>query len=452
MEKPCQALRDPEPQTRVLIMGAAGRDFHNFNVFFRANPAYTVVAFTATQIPNIDGRSYPPELAGPAYPQGVPIYPEAELERLIIAERVDQVVFAYSDVPHEYVMHKASLVLAAGADFRLMGTHTTMLRANVPVVAVCAVRTGSGKSQTTRRVCDILRSAGRRVAAVRHPMPYGDLARQACQRFATYADLDMHQCTIEEREEYEPHIERGVVVYAGVDYCRILRAAEQEADVIVWDGGNNDLPFYAPDLHIVVADPHRAGHELRYHPGETNVRMADVVVINKVDTADFSQIAATRQGVRSLNARAVVIEAASPIFVDEPAAIAGKRVLVIEDGPTLTHGEMAYGAGVVAARRFGAAEIVDPRPYAVGSIIETYRKYPQTGAVLPAMGYGRQQICELEQTIRATPADLVIIATPIDLRRIVDIAQPAQRVRYELQEIGLPNLEQALLPFLDAGK
>jgi predicted GTPase len=449
MKKPCSDPRGLDRPTRVVIMGAAGRDFHNFNVYFRDNPAYTVVAFTATQIPNIDGRTYPPALAGAAYPQGVPIYPEADLERLIAAERVDQVVFAYSDVPHEYVMHKASAVLAAGADFRLMGAHTTMLAAGAPVVAVCAVRTGSGKSQTTRRVCDILRQAGRRVVAVRHPMPYGDLVKQACQRFETYADLDSNRCTIEEREEYEPHLDRGVIVYAGVDYCRILRAAEQEADVIVWDGGNNDLPFYAPDLHIVVADPHRAGHELTYHPGEANVRMADAVVINKVDTADLSHIAATRENVRSLNPRAIVIEAASPIFVDEPEAIAGKRVLVIEDGPTLTHGEMAYGAGVVAARRFGAAEIVDPRPYAVGSIVETYKRYPKTGAVLPAMGYGEQQICELEETIRATPADLVIIGTPIDLRRIVNIRQPSQRVRYELQEIGRPNLEQVLRPILE---
>jgi predicted GTPase len=449
MAKPRPTPRGKAHPTRVLIMGAAGRDFHNFNVFFRDNPDYRVVAFTATQIPNIECRVYPPELAGAGYPDGIPIFPESDLLTLIARERIDQVIFAYSDVPHEYVMHKASQVLAAGADFRLMGAGTTMLQAGVPVIAVCAARTGSGKSQTTRRVCDILRAAGHHVVAVRHPMPYGDLARQACQRFATYADLDRHQCTIEEREEYEPHIDRGVVVYAGVDYCRILREAEKEADIIVWDGGNNDLPFYAPDLHIVVVDPHRAGHELTYHPGEANVRMADVVIINKVDTADLDQIARARENVRSVNPDAVIIEAASPIYVDHPEVIAGKRVLVIEDGPTLTHGEMAYGAGVVAARRFGAGEIIDPRPYAVGSIVETFRKYPRTGAVLPAMGYGQQQICELEQTIRATPADLVIIGTPIDLRRIVDIAQPTERVRYELQEIGKPDLPQVLAPLLE---
>lgn len=431
-------------KARVLIMGAAGRDFHNFNVYFRGNPRYQVVAFTATQIPNIEGRAYPAELAGPDYPKGIPIFPESELTTLIRDLGVDQVVFAYSDVRHEYVMHKASAVLAAGSDFRLMGTGTTMLAAKVPVVSVCAVRTGSGKSQTTRRVADILRERGKRVVVVRHPMPYGDLAKQACQRFATYEDLDRYECTIEEREEYEPHLDRGVIVYAGVDYERILREAEKEADVVLWDGGNNDLPFYKPDLHIVVVDPHRPGHELLYHPGEANLRMADVVVINKVDTADMANILTVRKNVAATVPRAVVIEAASPILAEAPEDIRGKRVLVIEDGPTLTHGEMAYGAGAVAAQRFGAREIVDPRPYAVGSIVETYEKYPQTGAVLPAMGYGKEQTRELEQTINATPCDMVIIGTPIDLRRVVNIKHPSQRVRYELQEIGQPTLKGIL--------
>lgn len=429
---------------RVLIMGAAGRDFHNFNVYFRNNPVYEVVAFTATQIPNIEGRVYPAELAGPGYPKGIPIYPESELVNLIRDLHVNQVVFAYSDVSHEYVMHKASIALAAGAEFRLMGANSTMLKANVPVVSVCAVRTGSGKSQTSRRVAGILREMGKRVVAIRHPMPYGNLARQACQRFATYADMDRHQCTIEEREEYEPHLDRGVIVYAGVDYEQILRQAEKEADVILWDGGNNDLPFYRPDLHIVVVDPHRPGHEVRYHPGETNLRMADVVVINKVDTADLANVAVVRENVYQANPRATVIEAASPIFVEAPEAIRGKRVLVIEDGPTLTHGEMAYGAGTVVARRLGAAELVDPRPYAVGSIVDTFRKYPNTGALLPAMGYGEKQVRELEETINNTPCDMVLIATPIDLRRVVNIKHPSQRVRYELQEIGQPTLKDIL--------
>lgn len=432
---------------RVLIMGAAGRDFHNFNVYFRHNPDYEVVAFTATQIPNIEGRLYPAELAGPNYPQGIPIHPESELRRLLGELKVDQVVFAYSDVSHEYVMHRASEVIAAGADFRLMGADNTMLKSSKPVVAVCAVRTGSGKSQTTRRVADILRGLGKKVVAIRHPMPYGNLVEQASQRFASYEDMDRHQCTIEEREEYEPHIDRGVIVYAGVDYEQILRQAEKEADVVLWDGGNNDLPFYRPDLFIVVADPHRPGHELRYHPGEANLRMADVVVINKVDTADAGNVNLVREHIRQANPAAVVIEAASPVFVADPAAIRGKRVLVVEDGPTLTHGEMAYGAGVVAARRFGAAEIIDPRPYAVGSIKATYQKYPTTGNVLPAMGYGREQMEELGQTINQTPCDLVVIATPIDLRRVVEFNKPSQRVGYELQEIGQPDLAGILARF-----
>ncbi|MCS7283934.1 MAG: cyclic 2,3-diphosphoglycerate synthase [Anaerolineae bacterium] len=429
---------------RVIIMGAAGRDFHNFNVFFRDNPDYQVVAFTATQIPNIEGRRYPPELAGRLYPEGIPIYPEEELPDLIRRYGVDEVVFAYSDVSHEYVMHRASVALAAGADFRLMGFASTMLKSNKPVVAVCAVRTGSGKSQTTRHVCDVLRKMGKKVVVVRHPMPYGDLTTQVIQRFATYEDLDRYNCTIEEREEYEPHLDRGNVVYAGVDYERILRQAEAEADVVVWDGGNNDFPFFRPDLYIVVADPHRPGHETRYHPGETNLRAADVVVINKIDTATPEGVEGVRRSIREVNPRAIVVDAASPIFVEDPDAIRGKRVLVVEDGPTLTHGEMPYGAGVTAARRFGAAELVDPRPYAVGSIAETFQKYPHIGPLLPAMGYGREQIRELEETINATPCDLVLAATPIDLRRVLKVRYPVDRVRYELQVIGRPTLEEIL--------
>jgi predicted GTPase len=425
-------------------MGAAGRDFHDFNVFFRDQERYEVVAFTATQIPNIEGRLYPPELAGPLYPRGIPIFPEDELEELIATEGVDQVVFAYSDVPHEYVMHKASQVLAAGADYRLLSAKHTMLESSKPVVSICAVRTGCGKSQTTRRVSDILHAMGKKVVVVRHPMPYGDLVAQACQRFADYEDLDRYDCTIEEREEYEPHIDRGVVVYAGVDYERILREAEKDADVILWDGGNNDLPFFKPDLHLVLTDPHRAGHELLYHPGEANLRLADVVVINKIDTADLSDVATVRENVRSINPEAIIVEAASPITVQNPEAIRGKRVLVIEDGPTLTHGGMAFGAGIVAARRFGAAEIIDPRPYAVRSIRDTFLRYPATGPLLPAMGYGLEQRRDLEETISRTPADLVLIGTPIDLRRVVNIRQPSQRVGYELQEIGRPTLVEIL--------
>jgi predicted GTPase len=429
---------------RTLIMGAAGRDFHNFNVFFRDNPAYEVVAFTATQIPDIEGRTYPSQLAGKLYPKGIPIFAETDLLKLIREHNVEQVIFAYSDVPHEVVMHKASAVLAAGADFRLMGTKTTQLKSSKPVVSVCAVRTGSGKSQTTRRVSLILRSMGFKVAAIRHPMPYGDLVKQAVQRFADYSDLDKNECTIEEREEYEPHLDNGVIVYAGVDYEKILRQAEKEVDIVLWDGGNNDFPFYVSDLQIVVADPHRPGHEISYHPGETNVDAADVFVINKVDTADPDNVLKVRQNLRNRNPSAVIIEAASPLFVDDPAAILGKRVLVIEDGPTLTHGEMAYGAGYVAARRFGAAEIVDPRPFAVKSIKATYEKYPNTGPILPAMGYGEAQTRDLEATINNADVDMVIIGTPIDLKRIIKINKPADRVRYELQEIGQPTLETIL--------
>jgi predicted GTPase len=429
---------------RTLIMGAAGRDFHNFNVFFRDNPDYQVVAFTATQIPNIDNRKYPAELAGKLYPDGITICPESELVNLINDLKVEEVVFAYSDVPHEVVMHKASMVMAAGADFRLMGTHSTQIKSTKPVVSICAVRTGSGKSQTTRRVSLILRDMGFKVAAIRHPMPYGNLVAQRVERFASYADLDKHECTIEEREEYEPHLDNGIIVYAGVDYEAILRQAEQEVDIVLWDGGNNDFSFYVPDLSIVVADPHRPGHELSYHPGETNVRSADVFVINKVDTASNENVLKVRDHLQASNPKAVIIEAASPLFVDDPAQIRGKRVLVVEDGPTLTHGEMSYGAGWVAARRFGASEVVDPRPFAVGTIADTYRKYASTGPILPAMGYGEAQMKDLENTINQSGVDLVLSATPIDLNRVIKVTIPMQRVRYELQEIGKPDLEDIL--------
>ncbi len=429
---------------RTLIMGAAGRDFHNFNVFFRDNPDYQVMAFTATQIPNIEGRRYPAELAGSLYPEGIPIYPESELRELITTMDVDQVIFAYSDVPHEYVMHKASLVNEAGADFRLMGLRNTQLKSVKPVVSITAVRTGSGKSQTTRRVSLILRDMGFKVAAIRHPMPYGDLNKQKVQRFATYADLDKHECTIEEREEYEPHLDNDVIVYAGVDYEAILRQAEEEVDIILWDGGNNDFSFYKEDLAIVVVDPHRAGHETSYYPGETNTLHADVFVINKVDTANPDSVIQVRNSIHQLNPDAVVIEGASPLFVDDPEAIRGKRVLVVEDGPTLTHGGMKYGAAFVAARRFGAAEIVDPRPFAVRTIKGTYEKYPDTGIILPAMGYGADQMKDLEETINNADVDLVVSGTPIDLSRIIKVNKPLQRVRYELQEIGKPTLVDIL--------
>jgi len=429
---------------RTIIMGAAGRDFHNFNTFFRDNEKYEVVAFTATQIPNIEGRKYPATLAGSLYPNGIDIYPEAELPRLIKELKADEVVFAYSDVPHTYVMHKASEVNALGADFRLMGSQATQVKSIKPVIGVCAVRTGSGKSQTTRKVAAILGKLGYKVAAIRHPMPYGDLVKQKVQRFATYADLDKHECTIEEREEYEPHIDAGVIVYAGVDYEAILREAEKEVDIILWDGGNNDFPFYATDLLIVVADPHRPGHESEYYPGETNVRMADVFVINKVDTANPDSVIAVRDNLFRMNPKAIVVEGASPIFVDNPEAIRGKRVLVVEDGPTLTHGGMAYGAGYVAARRYGAAEIVDPRPFAVGSILDTYKKYPGTGKILPAMGYGDQMVRDLEKTIENADVDMVVIGTPIDLTRVLKLNKPSQRVRYDLEEIGKPTLTDIL--------
>ena len=433
------------PPIRTIIMGAAGRDFHNFNVYFRDNGDYEVVAFTATQIPNIEGRQYPASLSGERYPNGIPIHPESDLVSLIADHEIDQVIFAYSDIPHEYVMHKASIVLAAGADFRLMGLKHTQLKSSKSIVSIGAVRTGSGKSQTTRRVAEILMEIGKKVVVIRHPMPYGDLAKQAVQRFETLVDLDKHDCTIEEREEYEPHIARGVVVYAGVDYEAILREAEKEADIILWDGGNNDLPFYVPDLNIVLADPHRPGHELAYHPGEANARAADIFLINKVDTASSENVITVRENLHELNPNALIIEAASPISVEDPEMIRGKRVLVIEDGPTLTHGEMAYGAGWVAARRFGAAEIVDPRPYAVGSIVDTFNNYPTTGSVLPAMGYGQKQINELENTINNADVDAVIIGTPIDLRRLLKISKPSQRIRYDLQVIGKPDLHDVLV-------
>jgi len=425
-------------------MGAAGRDFHNFNVYFRANLAYEVVAFTATQIPNIENRTYPAELAGEAYPNGIPIYPEEQLLSLIESERISQVVFAYSDVPHTYVMHVASRVLVAGADFRMMGLKSTLIESSKPVVAICAARTGSGKSQTSRKVASILRDLGHKLAVVRHPMPYGNLKAQAVQRFASFEDLDRYACSIEEREEYEPHLAQGAVVYAGVDYEAILREAEREADVILWDGGNNDLPFFKSDLWIVVVDPHRPGHELSYHPGEANVRAADVVIINKVDTAAKEDTETVRQNVATLNPQAEVIEAASPIQVENPDAIRGKRVLVVEDGPTLTHGGMAYGAGWIAAQKFGAEEIVDPRPYAQGSISEAYSKYPTTGMVLPAMGYGPEQMEELEQTINSADVEVVVIGTPIDLGKLLHLDKPYQNVRYELEELGKPRLPEIL--------
>lgn len=425
---------------KILIMGAAGRDFHNFNCLYRDQKAFDVVGFTAAQIPDIDGRKYPAKLAGKLYPKGVPIYEEAELPRLIDKFQVDTVVFSYSDVPHEHVMHMASITNASGAHFMTVGSRTTMLVSKKPVIAVCAVRTGAGKSQTTRRVCEILTESGKRVVAVRHPMPYGNLSRQVCQRFASYADLERHDCTIEEREEYEPHLKRGTIVYAGIDYAKILSAAEKEADVVVWDGGNNDTPFFKPDLHITVLDPLRPGHEMEYHPGETNFRMADVLVINKMGTADPEDIAIIYENIRQVRPDAVVVEAASPISVEDPKVISGKRVLVVEDGPTLTHGGMTFGAGVVAAQKFGARDLVDPRPFLKGSLKGTFETYPEIGTLLPAMGYSEQQVKDLQATINASDAESVVIATPIDLRRLVKIRKPCTRVSYELQEIGQPDL------------
>ncbi len=431
-------------RTNVIIMGAAGRDFHNFNTFFRGNKEYHVVAFTATQIPDIDGRKYPSALAGNLYSEGIMIYDESMLPELVKKHDVDQVVFSYSDVPHEVVMHKAALVNACGADFIMMGGKRTMLKSTKPVIAINAVRTGCGKSQTTRRVVNILKEMGLKVVSIRHPMPYGNLVEQAVQRFACIEDLKKHHCTIEEMEEYEPHIAMGSVIYAGVDYEAILREAEKEADIILWDGGNNDTSFYDADIILTVVDPHRPGHEVSYYPGETNLRMADIVVINKIDTADNEDIEMVRENIHDTNPKALIVDAASPITVEDPTVIRNKKVLVVEDGPTLTHGEMEYGAGMVAAIKFGASDIVDPRPFAVGSIAKTFEKYPEIGILLPAMGYGEQQMKDLENTINKTECDAVIIGTPIDLRRIIKIEKPTVRVTYDLQEIGKPNLEEIL--------
>ena len=432
---------------KVLILGAAGRDFHNFNVLFRNNPDYQVVAFTATQIPDIAGRRYPPELAGRLYPEGIPIFEEKDMESLIAQHKIDAVVFSYSDVSHQTLMHLASRAVAANADFWLLGTEHTQIRSSIPVISVCAVRTGCGKSPVSRLVAAVLRRLGRRPVVIRHPMPYGDLAAQAVQRFATMADLDLQQCTIEEREEYEPHISQGTVVYAGVDYEKILRQAEKEADVILWDGGNNDTSFYASDLEIVVVDPHRPGHELSYFPGEVNLRRADVIVINKVDTAQQHDIETVRQNIKLHNPKAVVFEMACRVTIPDPHLVKGQRVLVVEDGPTLTHGEMPYGAGVVAARQYGAAELVDPRAYAVGSIRGTYERYRHLTNLLPAMGYSAIQRHELEETIRRTPCDLVLIATPIDLARVIKLDRPNLRVTYEVEELTKPGLAEMLAKF-----
>ncbi|MEC7927618.1 MAG: cyclic 2,3-diphosphoglycerate synthase [Candidatus Neomarinimicrobiota bacterium] len=434
---------------KTIIMGAAGRDFHNFNVVYRQNSAYEVVAFTATQIPDIEGRIYPPELSGDLYPNGIPIYDESKLEDLISEHGIEEVVFSYSDISHEYVMHKASRVIATGSHFKLLGGEQTMIQSFKPVISICAVRTGCGKSQTTRKVAEILKAAGNQVAAIRHPMPYGDLVKQSVQRFAELDDLEKHKCTIEEMEEYEPHITRGTLVFAGADYEAIVREAEKESDIILWDGGNNDMPFYKPDLAIVVTDPHRPGHELSYYPGETNLMMADAVVINKIDTADPKDVDTVRQNIQNVNPSAVVIECASPITVENSSLIEKKKVLVVEDGPTLTHGGMKIGAGMVAAEKFGAAEIVDPRPYLVGKLRETFNQYPNIGTLLPAMGYGSEQIKDLETTINNTECDVVIVGTPIDLRRIIDIKKPSVRVTYDLQEIGSPTVTDILAPYIE---
>ncbi len=439
-------------RTRIIIMGAAGRDFHNFNTVFRDDEQYNVIAFTATQIPNIEGRRYPGELAGPLYPDGIPIYPEAELTELIRRHEIDEVVFSYSDVSFNYIMTKASQVMAAGAHFKVLGARPTMVASHVPVIAIVATRTGAGKSQTSRKVCALLREYGKKVVAVRHPMPYGDLVKQKVQRYETLDDLVKNECTVEEMEEYEPHIVNGTIIYSGVDYEAILREAEKEADVIVWDGGNNDMSFYRPDLTITVVDPHRPGHEIGYYPGLTNLLLADVVVINKVETASRDKIDLVRNNVHTMNPRATMIEAASPITTTDESIIRGKRVLVVEDGPTLTHGEMSYGAGVIAANKFGAAKLVDPRPWVVNSIAETFRKYPNIGKLLPAMGYGGQQVKDLEATINRIDCDSVIIGTPIDLRRIIRINKPSVRVKYDLAEITKPDLNDVLTSFFHSRK
>jgi predicted GTPase len=436
-------------QKRIIIMGAAGRDFHNFNVYFRNNPDYKVTGFTAAQIPGIQHRIYPPELAGQAYPKGIPIYPETELPKLIKEFEIDEVFFAYSDISNQEVMHKASLILTCGADFSLLGLQETMLTSKVPVISVCAVRTGAGKSQTSRLITQILKEKGQRVVVVRHPMPYGDLRKQIVQRFASPEDFDKADCTIEEREEYEPHVEAGNVVYAGTDYERILREAEKEADIIIWDGGNNDTPFFKPNLHVVVADPHRAGDELTYYPSEINLRLANVVIVNKVDTADPAKVGQVRSNVKRVNPRALILEADSPLTVDNPEIIKNKRVLVIEDGPTVTHGNMSYGAAKIAAEKYGAKEIVDPRPYAVGSIKETYEQYPHLGKVLPAVGYSEKQIEDLKATTEATPCEAIVVGTPIDMGRIMLLSKPVVRVRYDLQIKGPFTLVMLIGNFLE---
>jgi predicted GTPase len=433
---------------KTIIMGAAGRDFHNFNVSFKDNEDHEVVAFTATQIPNIDDRKYPSELAGRLYPDGIPIYDEKELTKLIKDHRIDEVVFSYSDVSHEYVMHKASEVQAAGANFIILGAEQTMLKSKVPVIAVCAVRTGCGKSAATRRICRILKEAGKKVVAIRHPMPYGDLVKQKVQRFETYEDLALHDCTIEEMEEYEPHIEQGTIVYAGVDYEAILRKAEDEADIIIWDGGNNDLPFYKPDVHITLVDPHRPGHEVTFYPGETNLILADIIIISKEEFADAENIIKVKNHIKKANPKASVIDASLHITVENPERIKGRRVLAVEDGPTVTHGGMAYGAAVMAAREYGASILVDPKPFAVRSIKETFKKYPSIDNLLPAMGYGKKQILELEETINKTDCDAVIIGTPIDLCKIIRINKPIVRAKYELQEISKPGLSDIIQTLL----
>ncbi|HLP15760.1 MAG TPA: cyclic 2,3-diphosphoglycerate synthase [Bacteroidota bacterium] len=437
-----------DKRINTIIVGAAGRDFHNFNMVYRGNESYNVVAFTAAQIPDIAGRKYPAALAGPLYPAGIPIFEERDLETLIAKYDVQEVVFSYSDVTYNHVMSIGSRVTAAGAHFKLLSATSTMIGSSKPVVSVCAVRTGSGKSQTTRKVSAVLQALGFRVAAIRHPMPYGDLAKQKVQRYATLADLKKHKCTIEEMEEYEPHIVTGTIIYAGVDYAAILEQAEQDADVIIWDGGNNDLPFYKPDLHIVVADPLRTGNELTYFPSEANLRLADVVIINKIDSAQPEAVTKLRDNIRSVNAHAKLIDAASPIVLEQSDLVAGKRVLVIEDGPTLTHGEMKFGAGTVAAKKYGAAEIIDPRPYVTGEIKKTYETYPKIGTLLPAMGYSDKQIRDLEATVNRVPCDVVVIGTPIDLKRIIKIRKPALRVTYDLQEIGEPDLRTVLGEFV----
>jgi len=432
----------------VIIMGAAGRDFHNFNVYFRDNKRYNVICFTATQIPDIDGRRYPSELAGELYPKGIPIYSDEKLADLIKENKVELVAFSYSDVKHIEVMHKASIVTAAGADFLIIGAAYTMLKSNKPLISVCAIRTGCGKSQTSRKVVQILKDMGKKVVSIRHPMPYGDLTKQIVQRFATYNDFEKHKCTIEEREEYEPVVSMGAVIYAGIDYEKILRQAEQEADVIVWDGGNNDTPFYKPDINIVVFDPHRAGHETSYHPGETNMLMADIAIINKVDSASTENVEKVKKTIKTHNPSARIILADSKVIAEDADAIRGKRVLVVEDGPTLTHGEMSYGAGVIAARRFGAAELVDPRPYLSSTIKETFEKYPNIGTLLPAMGYSSRQMKDLETTINNTECDLVLSATPIDLLKLLSIEKPTMRIRYEYKDNSKPTLEDLLKEFM----